>query len=158
MPQSCALICPGNVDLDTFREILQRTWGDAFIEHPKDARPGLQVRECSRASWYVSIEPCIDRCAAINDYKSNDTLPSTFRDHLDRQAILYVRYSDFRKAREILRQLLTILGDKVHQSWLDNDYGLVLPAAMVLNRLVEDEDWDWRSEELDPESGRREDR
>jgi len=135
--QSLTIAFPESVTLEKALDAL-RTAGLKFSNHSDSIQLSMN------APSYVDISPFSNAAAATEDYATNDDLPEAFR-HTVASLLLYrVSFNDFKLATATLRGLLANIGsDALSQSWVDSDYGWVIPGAEFLKKLHHN--WDWRT-------------
>jgi hypothetical protein len=74
------------------------------------------------------------------DYKTNDFIDRAFVEDLDGHVFYGLRFNERRLFDAVLKHLLRHAGTNLKRTWIDNDYGVVLPAAVVF------EPGDWKEQ------------
>jgi hypothetical protein len=144
MSQSVVLVCPAAVTIERIGEILSNRWADDELRFHR-GRWDLEVRESSEATLYVSIGQMTPTEVIRSEYMENEGVEEDVIASLTGSVFFHAVFNDYIFCSVVVRYLLLALIDHQHRIWIDNDYGLLIRADAVLERLRADPSWDWRS-------------
>jgi len=145
MSQSVTLILTSNVQ---FSDIGSSLKGKFETSTTTDAMGKVIVVVAERdrfgvAVSYVNVSEAPRECA-LEDYQTNEFINPAFLADLDEHVFYDMTFNDRRLFDAVLQQLLLHSGTNLKRTWIDNDYGVVLPAAVVF----EPGDGDWKTQRL----------
>jgi hypothetical protein len=144
MSKSVVLICPVDVTLLRIYTMLNEQWpGKCW--HISGERPEAQVQYYDNGCWYVSFNELTPTQDVRSDYEDNDEIPQNIKEKLVEKVFYLVSFNDYEFCGTVIRYLLSRLIASSPDIWLDNDYGVLIPARSILAEFDVDPNWDWRS-------------
>lgn len=144
MSQSIVLIAPAGTTLTSLRGLLSDQPGCSIFQ-PTTGGEQLSIEDHGDGGVsYLTIDDMLPAEEVAEQYATNDELDEQFRREVGDKAFHLVTFNDFDLARRTLRRLLSA-AERARDFWIDNDYSVVIRGDVVLARLSEDPDWDWRS-------------
>jgi hypothetical protein len=146
MSQSIVLILTDNVQPIDIETCLKQKFDTTKMTN---TRGGLEVQVAERDKFgvavnYVTVSECTPRERVEEDYKSNEFIDPAFMADLDGHVFYNLTFNDRRLFDVVLEHLLRHSGTNLKRTWIDNDYGLILPAAVVF------EPGDWKEQRPAP--------
>jgi hypothetical protein len=141
MSQSIVLILTRNIQPADIERCLKDKFDTSITAN---ARGGLNVLVAERDKFgtpvnYVTVSE-FPREETEADYKTNDFIDRAFVEDLDGHVFYGLRFNERRLFDAVLKHLLRHAGTNLKRTWIDNDYGVVLPAAVVF------EPGDWKEQ------------
>jgi hypothetical protein len=144
MAKSAVLIAPADVTLHRISAALNEGWpaNSSYVEGEK---PQAHVQVADNGAWYVTFSELTPTDDVRGDYEDNDEIPESIRKALSGKRFYLVSFNDYGFGAAVVRHVLSALGAASEDIWLDNDYGVLIPAGRILAELAADPNWDWRS-------------
>jgi len=145
MSQSITLILTSNVQFSDIETSLKGKF-DASIATDAMGKAIVMVAERDRfgvAVSYVKVSEA-PREFALEDYQTNEFINPAFVADLNGNVFYDMTFNDRRLFDAVLEQLLLHSGTNLKRTWIDNDYGVVLPAAVVFDPG----DGNWKTQRL----------
>jgi hypothetical protein len=141
MSQSIVLILTSNIQPSDIESCLKVKFDTAITTNTSG---GLNVLVAERDKFgtpvsYVTVSE-FPREETQADYKSNEFIDQNFVADLEGHVFYGLRFNDRRLLDAVLEHLLRHSGTNLKRTWIDNDYGVVLPAAVVF------EPGDWKEQ------------
>jgi hypothetical protein len=143
MSQSIVLVCPATVSLEDIGASLSKRWSNGELRFHR-GRCDLEVRDSSGAVLYVSIGQMMPTESVRSEYMNNEDVEEDVIASLPDSVFFHAVFNDYAFCRVVVQHLLLALIDHQHRIWIDNDYGLLIRADVVLEKLGADPSWDWR--------------
>ena len=142
MQRTLVVIVPPSFRLDDFRRELT---ADPSLRTTANDEGGLDVRSALDSASYVFVDGAPERQLAVDDYRDNDELDESFRATVADKEFVILIASSMDLLRRITRRLLESSGTA--GSWVDDDYGHVVPADRFLVRLAAEPEWNLIAQE-----------
>jgi hypothetical protein len=143
MSQSVVLICPATVSIEDIGAILSKRWTKEELRCHR-GRYDLEVRDSSGAALYVSIGQMTPTEGVRSEYMSNEDVGEDVIASLPDSVFFHALFNDYAFCSIVLHHVLLALIDHQQRIWIDNDYGVLIRADLVLEKLGSDSSWDWR--------------
>jgi hypothetical protein len=145
MSQSIGIITPKSYTLTAIELAISRHWRVEKIPR-LGGKIDLQVQGVGSdlADIFVSIAE-LDSVIAATEYAENEDLPEKFRRVVNESSFYLASFNSLGLIKDVMRELLLAFGGSLDTSWIDDDYGRIIPAATFLYKLTSDSEWDWRS-------------
>jgi hypothetical protein len=145
MAKSAVMIAPADITLADIYSFLQECWpnNSSYIS---GQRPQAHVQVSNDGTWYVTFGELTPTEDIREDYADNEDVPEAIKAKLDGKRFYAVSFNDYKFGSTVVRRLLSRFAPMSQDIWLDNDYGVLVPASRVLAELDANPNWDWRSE------------
>ncbi len=147
MSQDITFICPKEFSFARFKESIICI-PDTIELEIFESDDEIQFQE-DFAKWYTSMLLIDLREETIEWYETDDLLDSEFRKKVHNYIFYVVSFNNIDILKKYLLKILKDNEKKLHDIWIDNDYGKVINGRVFLRKLQEDLNWDWRQENLD---------
>ena len=141
MSQSIVLILTRNIQPTDIERCLKDKFDTSITTN---ASGGLNALVAERDKFgtpenYVTVSEFPREETEVN-YKTNDFIDRAFVEDLDGHVFYGLTFNDRSLFDAVLKHLLRHVGTNLKRTWIDNDYGVVLPATAVF------ESGDWKEQ------------
>jgi hypothetical protein len=144
MSKATILVCPSNVQISELSNILKERWPSNHWFTPQKP-PALQIQEVvDHGVFYLSVDELGPAEEVTRDYEENDELPLKIRSQLRGKKYYQLSFNDDRLFIKAITLILSRLASHLDGMWLDNDYGVLIPARRFLEESARNPAWEWR--------------
>ena len=147
MSKATILVCPPDVQISELSNILKERWHSHHWFTPQTS-PALQIQEVGQGTSYLSVDELGPAEEVTRDYEENDDLPLKIRSKLRGKKYYLLTFNDERLFMEAIILILLRLSSHLDDMWLDNDYGMLIPAGTFLEESARNPAWEWRQFQL----------
>jgi hypothetical protein len=139
MSQSIGLILTSNVQPGDIESCLRDKF-DYTVMTNMGKGLTIQVAERDKFGVTVNYVTVSELNEMVEDYEGNELLDPALVADLDGHVFYHLTFNDRRLLDAVLEQLLRNSGTNLKRTWIDNDLGVVLPAAVAF------EHGDWKQQ------------